>query len=54
MLEKYLIEERREEILDSFVQSKKELEEGRVRFSSDMGALKRMIASENSGCGGLS
>lgn len=44
LLEKYLIEERRKEIYNSFVQSKKELDERRVCFSDDLGALKRMLA----------
>lgn len=46
LIDRYLAEERREEIYDNFVQSRKELEEGKIAFSSDLNVLKGMLAGD--------
>lgn len=46
LIDRYLVEERREEIYDSFVQSRKELEDGKLVFSSDLDVLKGMLAGD--------
>lgn len=43
LIERYLIEERQEEILDSYNQALKELDDGKLEFSSDTDALKGML-----------
>ncbi len=43
LIEKYLIEERREEIYRNYQNSLKEAEEGKLEFSSDVSKLSRMI-----------
>ena len=43
LIEKYLIEERREEILKNYQESKKEIEEEQLEFSSDIKRLKEML-----------
>jgi hypothetical protein len=44
LIEKYLIEERRHDIHDNYVQSKRELDSGKLEFSSNTGKLKRMLS----------
>jgi len=46
LIEKYLIEERRDEILDNYVHSLTELEEGKLQFSNDMDTLKGMLLND--------
>ena len=41
LLEKYIIDEKREEIYKNFKASQKELQENKLDFSSDMNELKR-------------
>ena len=43
LIEKYLIEEQREEIFKNYRESKKEIEEGRLEFSNDIQRLKEML-----------
>jgi hypothetical protein len=43
ILEKYLIEERREEIYENLVESKKEMKEGKLKYSNDINELKKML-----------
>lgn len=43
LIEKYLIEERREEIYQSYNESLRELQSKKIRFSSDINELKEMI-----------
>ena len=43
LIEKYLIEERREEIFKNYQESKREIEEERLEFSSDVKKLKEML-----------
>ena len=43
LIEKYLIEERREEIFSIYRESKKEIEEGSLEFSNDIKRLKEMF-----------
>jgi phosphopantothenate synthetase len=43
LIEKYLIEERRDEILDNFTDSINELAEEKLDFTNDIDALKRML-----------
>lgn len=43
LIEKYLIEERREEIFNNYRESKKEIEEGSLEFSNDIKRLKEMF-----------
>jgi hypothetical protein len=43
LIEKYLIEERREEIFDNYQSSLRELNEGKLVFSSNADTLKGML-----------
>lgn len=43
LIEKYLIEERREDIFKNYQESKKEIEEGRLEFSNDIERLKEIL-----------
>ncbi len=43
LIEKYLIEERREEIFKNYQESKREIEEGSLEFSNDIKRLKEML-----------
>ena len=43
LLETYLIEERREEILENGEQSRRELENGKLKFSSNTDELMEML-----------
>ena len=43
LIEKYLIEERREEIYQNCIQGLVELKAGQLEFSSDTETLKRML-----------
>ena len=43
LIEKYLIEERREEIFNNYRESKREIEEGSLEFSNDTKRLKDML-----------
>ncbi|CAG0939807.1 hypothetical protein BROC_00802 [Candidatus Brocadiaceae bacterium] len=43
LIEKYLIEERREEIFKNYQESKKEIKEEQLEFSSDIKRLKEML-----------
>jgi hypothetical protein len=43
LIEKYLAEERRQEIYDNYQASLTELNEGKLVFSSDMSTLKGML-----------
>lgn len=43
LLELYLIEERRQKIFDNGEQSKRELQNGELEFSSDTGELMEML-----------
>ncbi len=43
LIEKYLIEEQREEIFENYQESKREIEEGRLEFSNDIKRLKEML-----------
>jgi hypothetical protein len=45
LIKKYLIEERRQEILDSAVESIAELNEGKLEFSEDLDELKRTLSN---------
>ncbi len=44
LLEKYIIEERREKILENYKDSLKEVEKGELNFSKDIGSLKKELA----------
>ena len=46
LIEKYLIEERREEIYESYLESQAELNNGEIAFSSDTDALKEMLLND--------
>lgn len=46
LIEKYLIEERRDEILDNYVHSLTKLDEGKLEFSNDTDTLKGMLLSD--------
>ena len=46
LIEKYLIEERREEIHENYLQSQTELNKGEIAFSSDTDALKEMLLND--------
>ena len=41
LLEKYIIEERREKILENYKDSLKEVEKGELKFSKDISSLKK-------------
>lgn len=43
LIERYLIEERREEIYQNYKESLKELEEGKIKFTSSIDKLKETI-----------
>lgn len=43
ILEKSIIEEERDKIYSSFLESKKEYEENKLKFSDDISALQKMI-----------
>lgn len=43
LIEKYLVEERREEILQNYEESLKELRAKKIKFSSDFNQLKELI-----------
>ena len=47
LLESYLIEERRQEILENCEQSRRELENGELNFSSDTNELMQMLNDWN-------
>ena len=46
LIEKYLIEERREEIYQSYIRSQSEIENNQAEFTSDMGRLKEMLLND--------
>jgi hypothetical protein len=46
LLEKYVIEERREEILENYQGALQELKEGKLVFSSSPGLLKEMLSHD--------
>ena len=46
LIEKYLIEERREEIYQSYIRSLSEVDDGEAEFSSDTGELKGLLLSD--------
>lgn len=46
LIEKYLIEERRDEILDDSANSLTELDEGKLEFSNDTDTLKGMLLND--------
>ncbi len=43
LLEKYLIEEKRESIYKEYQESVQELKEGKLKFSDDIEELKKML-----------
>ncbi|HHT9146495.1 MAG: hypothetical protein HY607_00255 [Planctomycetes bacterium] len=43
LIEKYLVEERRDEIFKNYQESKKEIEEEQLEFSGDIKRLKEML-----------
>jgi hypothetical protein len=43
LLDKYLVEEKRNEILNNYQHSLQELESGKLEFSNDISKLKSMI-----------
>lgn len=46
LIEKYLIEERREEIYQIYTQSLSEIEDEQVEFTNDMDRLKGMLLND--------
>ena len=46
LIEKYLIEERREEIYQSYIRSQSEIENNQAEFTSDMGRLKEILLND--------
>ena len=46
LIENYLIEERREEIYENYLESQAELNKGEIAFSSDTDALKEMLLND--------
>ena len=46
LIEKYLIEERREEIYQSYMRSQAELMDNQVEFTSDTDRLKEMLLND--------
>ena len=46
LIEKYLIEARREEIYDAYASSLTELDQGKLEFSSDTDGLKGMLFND--------
>lgn len=45
LIEKYLVEERREEIYQSYIDSLSELDNGKAEFSNDIGKLKGSLSN---------
>jgi phosphopantothenate synthetase len=45
LIEKYLLEERRDEIYENYQESLRELRAGKLRFSHDLNKLKKSLAS---------
>ena len=45
LIEKYLVEERREEIHGNYQESLKEFRAGKLRFTHDLNKLKKSLAS---------
>jgi len=43
LIEKYLVEERRDEIFKNYQESKKEIEEEQLEFSGDIKRLKELL-----------
>ena len=43
LIEKYLVEERRDEIFKNYQESKREIEEEQLEFSGDIKRLKEML-----------
>ncbi len=43
LIERYLIEEKREEIYQNYQKSLEELEEGKIKFTKNINKLKEMI-----------
>lgn len=43
LLEKYLIEERREEIYKNYINSLQELKSGKLEFTNDINKLNKMV-----------
>lgn len=46
LIEKYLIEARREEIYEGYVLSQTDCEQGNLEFSSDTDALRRILSND--------
>ncbi|MEO6695768.1 MAG: hypothetical protein ABIY50_04810 [Ignavibacteria bacterium] len=46
ILEKYLIDERRDDIYKNFQDASQELSEGKVKFTDDIDALKKMVKDD--------
>lgn len=46
LIERYLIEERRDEMLDNYTHSITELTEGKLEFSNDTDTLKEMLMND--------
>jgi hypothetical protein len=46
LIEKYLIEERREEIYQSYMRSQSELRDNQAEFTSDTDRLKEMLLND--------
>ena len=46
LIEKYLIEERREDIYQSYIRSQSELEDNPAAFTSDTDRLKEMLLND--------
>ena len=46
LIESYLIEARRDEIYDAYAQSVSELDQGKLKFSSDTDKLKEMLLND--------
>ena len=46
LIEKYLIEERREEIYQNYIRSQSELGDDQVEFTSDTNRLKEMLLND--------
>ena len=46
LIEKYLIEARREEIYDTYASSVTEVDQGKLKFSNDTDELKEMLLND--------
>ncbi len=46
LIERYIIEDERERIFADYQESLKELREGKLRFSGDMGELRGMLEND--------